>query len=31
MGERVGDSWDSIGNVNEINTPQKRSEVLKQV
>jgi hypothetical protein len=23
MGECVGDFWDSIGNVNEINTPPK--------
>ena len=28
VGERMGDFWDSIGNVNEINTPpqKKRSE-----
>jgi hypothetical protein len=28
VGERVGDFWDSIGNVNEINTPpqKKRKE-----
>ena len=24
MGERVGDFWDSIGNVNEINTQLKK-------
>jgi hypothetical protein len=26
MGERVGDFWDSIGNVNEINTQLKKGE-----
>jgi hypothetical protein len=25
-GERVGDFWDSIGNVNEINTQFKKNE-----
>jgi hypothetical protein len=32
-GERVGDFWDSIGNVNEINTPppKKRIEVEKKL
>jgi hypothetical protein len=27
VGERVGDFWDSIGNVNEINTQLKKKEV----
>jgi hypothetical protein len=26
VGERVGDFWDSIGNVNEINTQFKKKE-----
>jgi hypothetical protein len=26
VGERVGDFWDSIGNVNEINTQLKKKE-----
>jgi hypothetical protein len=26
VGERVGDFWDSIGNVNEINTQFKKNE-----
>jgi hypothetical protein len=26
VGERVGDFWDSIGNVNEINTQQKKKK-----
>jgi hypothetical protein len=25
VGEWVGDFWDSIGNLNEINTPQKKN------
>jgi hypothetical protein len=29
VGEHVGDFWDSIGNVNEINTPQKALELKK--
>jgi hypothetical protein len=27
MGEHVGDFWDSIGNVNEINTQLKKEEI----
>jgi hypothetical protein len=26
VGERVGDFWDSIGNVNEINTKKKKNK-----
>jgi hypothetical protein len=29
VGERVGDFWDSIGNVNEINTQLKKSTDVK--
>jgi hypothetical protein len=29
VGERVGDFWDSIGNVNEINTQFKKKEKNK--
>jgi hypothetical protein len=31
MGERVGDLWDSIGNVNEINTQLKKETISKIV
>jgi hypothetical protein len=31
MGERVGDFWDSIGNVNEINTQLKEKEKIPLV
>jgi hypothetical protein len=27
VGERVGDFWDSIGNVNEINTQLKKKNI----
>jgi hypothetical protein len=30
VGERVGDFWDSIGNVNEINTPKKNIKKKKK-
>jgi hypothetical protein len=30
MGERVGDFWDSIGNVNEINTQLKKEHKNKK-
>jgi hypothetical protein len=30
VGERVGDFWDSIGNVNEINTQLKKNWFLNQ-
>jgi Sec-independent protein translocase protein TatA len=30
VGEHVGDFWDSIGNVNEINTSKKRKQKSKQ-
>jgi hypothetical protein len=29
VGERVGDFWDSIGNVNEINTQLKKTQKRK--
>jgi hypothetical protein len=29
VGEHVGDFWDSIGNVNEINTQLKNDEFMK--
>jgi hypothetical protein len=29
VGEGVGDFWDSIGNVNEINTPPQKKNILK--
>jgi hypothetical protein len=32
VGERVGDFWDSIGNVNEINNPpQKNTQQLNEL
>ena len=31
VGERVGDFWDSIGNVNEINTQLKKLTLIKQL
>jgi hypothetical protein len=30
VGERVGDFWDSIGNLNEINSPPKKMSVLEK-
>jgi hypothetical protein len=30
VGERVGDFWDSIGNVNEINTQLKKHKKKKK-
>jgi hypothetical protein len=30
VGERVGDFWDSIGNVNEINTQFKKKKKEKK-
>jgi hypothetical protein len=30
VGERVGDFWDSIGNVNELNTQLKKIEKKKK-
>jgi hypothetical protein len=30
VGEHVGDFWDSIGNVNEINTQLKKKHMLLQ-
>ena len=29
VGERVGDFWDSIGNVNEINTQFKKNKKIR--
>jgi hypothetical protein len=31
MGERVGDFWDSIGNVNEINTQLKKGKKVNKI
>jgi hypothetical protein len=30
VGERVGDFWDSIGNVNEINTQFKKKRISEE-
>jgi hypothetical protein len=29
-GEQVGDFWDNIGNVNEINTKKREKEIIRE-